>query len=147
LATIALHNEVDRQPVLGPRLGRPDDGHQCSAGSKQARGPPLDVAPDDIEDQINATDVLQGVVVEVDELVRAELECLLTVGRASGADYVRTELARELGDHRPDRAGRAVCEHALPRLKAAVFEQSLPRGQSRDRQTRADGVADIAWQR
>src|SRR4051812_2585182 len=65
LATIGLDNEVDRQAVRGPRLRRPDDGHECSAGSNQARGPLLDVAADDIENQIDAADVFQGVVVEV----------------------------------------------------------------------------------
>src|SRR6516162_4357840 len=39
LGTIGLDNEVDRQAVGGPRLGRPDDGHQCSSGSNQACGP------------------------------------------------------------------------------------------------------------
>ena len=34
LGTIELDNEVDRQAVGGPRLGRADDGHQCSSGSK-----------------------------------------------------------------------------------------------------------------
>ena len=32
LGTIGLDNEVDRQTVGGPRLGRPDEGHQCSSG-------------------------------------------------------------------------------------------------------------------
>jgi hypothetical protein len=36
--------------------------------------------------QIDAAAVFQGVVVEVDELLRAEVERLLTVGGASGAD-------------------------------------------------------------
>jgi NADPH:quinone reductase-like Zn-dependent oxidoreductase len=66
LATIGLDDEVDHQAVRGPRLGRPDDGHQCSSGSDQARGPLLDVAADDIEHQIDAADVFQGVVVESD---------------------------------------------------------------------------------
>ena len=30
LGTIGLDSEVDRQAVGGPRLGRPDDGHQIS---------------------------------------------------------------------------------------------------------------------
>ena len=68
LGTIRLDNEVDRQAVGRPRLGRPDDGHQCSSGSNQACGPLLDVAADDIEHQIDAADVFQRVVVEVDEL-------------------------------------------------------------------------------
>src|SRR6516165_5577174 len=101
LATIRLDNEVDRQAVVGPRLARPDDGHQRSSGSNQACGPLLDVAADDIEYQIDAADVFQRVVVEVDELLRAEVERLLTVGRASGADDIRASLARELRHHRP----------------------------------------------
>jgi hypothetical protein len=36
-----------------------------------------------------------------------------------------------LRHHRPDGAGRAVHEDALPGLKAAVLEQSLPRGKAR----------------
>src|SRR5215468_10251200 len=39
LGAIGLDNEVDSQAVGGPRLGRPDDGHQCSSGSNQACGP------------------------------------------------------------------------------------------------------------
>jgi len=65
LSTIGLDNEVDHQTVGGPRLGRPDDGYQCSSGSNQACGPLLDVAADDIEHQIDAADVFQRVVVEV----------------------------------------------------------------------------------
>jgi hypothetical protein len=49
-----------------------------------ACGPLLDVAADDIEHQIDAADVFQRVVVEVDELLRASRR-LLTVGRASAA--------------------------------------------------------------
>src|SRR5215475_4748889 len=147
LGAIGFDNEVDRQAVGGPRLGRPDDGHQCSSVSNQACGPLLDVATDDIEHQIDAADVFQGVVVEVDELLRAEVERLLTVGRASGADDVGAGLARELRDHRTDCAGRAVREDALPRLKAAVLEQSLPRGEAGDWQARAHCEVDVARQR
>src|SRR5262249_52128731 len=127
LGTIGLDNEVDRQAVGGPRLGRPDDGHQGSPGSNQACGPLLDVAADDIEHQIDDADVFQRVIVEVNELLRAEGERFLTVGSASGADDVGTGLARELRHHRTDCAGRAVREDAPPRLKATVLEQSLPR--------------------
>src|SRR3954447_22222018 len=147
LGTIGLDNEVDRQAVGGARLGRPDDGHQCSSGSYQACGPLLDVAADDIEHQIDAADVFQRVVVEVDELLRAEVERLLTVGSASGADDVAAGLTCELRHHRPDSAGRAVREDALARLKAAVLEQPLPCGQSRDRQARAHREVDVARQR
>src|SRR3954467_11916967 len=88
LGTIGLDNEVDRQTVGGPCLARPDDGHQRSSGSNQARGPLPHVAADKIEHQIDAADVFQGVAFEVDELLRAEVERLLTVGGASGADDV-----------------------------------------------------------
>src|SRR5262245_48294938 len=92
LGAIGLDNEVDRQAVGGPRLGRPDDGHQCSSGSNQACGPLLDAAADDIEHQIDAASVFEGVVVEVDELLRAEVERLLTVRGAAGADGVAAGL-------------------------------------------------------
>src|SRR5262249_33669168 len=49
LGAIALDNEVDRKAVVGPRHGRPDDGHQCSSGPNQTCGPLPDVAADDIE--------------------------------------------------------------------------------------------------
>src|SRR5437762_14176767 len=88
LGAIGLDNEVDRQAVGGPRLGRADDGHQCSSSSNQACGPLLDVAADKIENQIDSADVFEDVVVEVNELLRAEVEHFLTVGRASGADDV-----------------------------------------------------------
>src|SRR4051794_10877960 len=143
LGAIGHDNEVDRQAVGGPRLGRPDDGHQCSSGSNQACGPLLDVAADDIEYQIDAAHVFQGVVLEIDELLRAEVERRLTVGSASGADDVGAGLARELRHHRTDCAGRAVREDALPRLKAAVLEQALPGGEARDRQARAHREVDI----
>src|ERR1700743_2788009 len=132
LGTIGLDNEVNCQAVRGPRLGRPDDGHQCSSGSNQARGPLLDVAANNVEHQIDFADVFEGFVVEVDELLRAEVERLLTVGSASGADDDRPGLTGELRHHRTDCAGRAVHKDALPRVKSAVLEQSLPRGQARD---------------
>src|SRR2546425_11363995 len=84
LGTIGLDNEIDRQAVGGPRLGRSDDRYQRSPGSNQTRGPLLDVAADDIENQIESADVFQRVVVEVDELLPAEGERLLTGGSASG---------------------------------------------------------------
>src|SRR5438309_12100711 len=78
LGAIGHDNEVDRQAVDGPRLGRPDDGHQCSSGPNQACGPLPDVAADAIAHQIDAANVLQAVVVEVCELLRPEVEPLLT---------------------------------------------------------------------
>ena len=59
----------------------------------------------------------QRVVLEVDELLRAEVERLLSVGGASGPDDVGAGLGRELGHHRSDRADRAMREDALPRLE------------------------------
>src|SRR5262245_56326603 len=147
LGTIGLDNEVNRQAIDRPRLSWPDDGHQRSSGSNQACGPLPDVAADDSENQIDSADVFQGVVVEVDELLRAEVERLLTVGSASGADDVGAELTCELRHHRPDCASRAVREDALPRLKTAVLEQSLPRGEARDWQARAHREVDVARQR
>jgi hypothetical protein len=53
----------------------------------------------------------------VDEFLRAEVERLLTVDSASGTDDVAAGLTCELRHHRPDCAGRAVREDALPRLR------------------------------
>src|SRR5438270_507116 len=78
----------------------------------------------------------QGPGLEVDELVRAETDRLLTVGSPAGADDVRARFTRELRHHRPDGTGPAVDDDALACLKAAVVEQSLPRGQARDWQAR-----------
>src|SRR5215472_3043074 len=130
LGAIGLDNEVDCQAVGGPCLGRPDDGHQCSSGADQTCGPLLDVSADDVENQVDSAYVCEGVVFEVDELLRAEVKRLLAVGGAPGADDVRAELTCELSHHCPDCAGRAVREDALSRPEAAVLEQSLPRGQA-----------------
>src|SRR6185503_18398393 len=114
LGTIGFDNEVDRQAARGPYLARPDDGHDCSSGSNQACRSLPDVAADDVEHEINFTDIFQGVSAEIDELVRPEIERLLTVGGTPCADDVSTGLACELRHHRPNRAGRAVHEDALP---------------------------------
>src|SRR5215510_9552338 len=132
LGAIGHENKVDRQAVAGPCIGRPGDGYQCSSGTDHASGPRPDVAADDIEHQMDSADVFEDVVLEVDELLRAEVERLLTVGGASGADDIGAKLTCELRHHRTDCAGRAVHEDALARLKAAVHEQSLPRGEARD---------------
>src|SRR5437764_461747 len=105
LGTVGLDDEVDCQAVVGPRLGRSYDGHQGSSGPDQACGPLLDVSADDVEHQVDAADVFQGVVVEVDELLRAEVERLLAVGGAPGADDVGAGLTCELRHHRPDCSG------------------------------------------
>jgi hypothetical protein len=130
LGAIGYDDKVDSQAASGPRLGRAGDGHQRSSGANQARRPLPDVAADDIENQIDFADVFQGVVIEVDELLCAEVESRLTAASAPGADDVRPGLTCELGRHRTDCAGRTVHDDALPRLKAAVLEQPLPRGQA-----------------
>src|SRR6266542_4327814 len=92
LGAIGFDDEVDRQAVGGPRLDRSDDGHERSSGANQARGPLPDAAADEIEHEIDSANVFQDLVVEVDELVRAEVERLLTIGGASGADDVGTAI-------------------------------------------------------
>src|SRR5690348_1810247 len=135
------------KPSAGRASVRPGNGHQRSSCSNQVRRPLPDVAADDIENQIDSADVFEDLVLEVDELLRAEVERLLTVGSASGADDVGAELTCELRDHRPDCAGCAVHEDALPRLKTAMLEQSLPRSQARHRHARAHREVDVARQR
>src|SRR5436190_21012778 len=119
LGAIGYDDEVNRQPVSGPRLGRAGDGHQRSSGSNHARRPLRDVAADDIENQIDSADIFQRVVIEVDELLCAEVESRLTAASAPGANDVRAGLTCELARHRTDYAGRTVHEDALPRVKAA----------------------------
>jgi hypothetical protein len=122
LGAIGFDNEVDRHAAGRPHFGRSDDGYQRSSGSNHARGPLSDVAANEIEHQIDLADVFQSLVVEINELVRTEFERRLTIGGASGANHVRAELTCELRHHRSDCAGRAVRDHTLPRLKAAVHD-------------------------
>src|SRR5207247_2704558 len=74
LGAIGHENKVDRPAIGRPRLAWPGDGHQCSSGSNQACGPLPNVAADDVENQIDSGDIFKDVVVEVDELLRAEVE-------------------------------------------------------------------------
>src|SRR5947208_4873138 len=122
LGAIGYDDEVDSQAARGPRLGRAGDGHQRPSGANHARRPLRDVAAEDVENQIDFADVFQGVVIEVDELLRAEVESRLAAAGAPGADDVRAGLAGELARHRTDCAGRAVHQDGLPRPKAAVLE-------------------------
>src|SRR5438132_704366 len=85
LGAIGYDDEVDSQAARGPRLSRAGDGHQRSSGANQARRPLPDVAADDIENQIDCADVFQGFVIEVDELLCAEVESRLTAASAPGA--------------------------------------------------------------
>src|SRR6201997_2706384 len=117
LGTIGYDDEVDSQAVSGPRLGRAGDGHQRSSGANHARRPLRDVATEDIENQIDPADIFQGVVIEVDELLGAEVQSRLTAGSAPGADDVCAGLTCELGCHRTDYASCTVHEDALPHPK------------------------------
>src|ERR1044071_7078403 len=125
LGAIGYDDEVDSQAASGPRIGRAGDGHQRSSGANQARRPLRDVAAEDIENQIDPADIFQGVAIEVDEFLCAEVESRLTDASAPGADDVRSGLTCELARHRTDYAGRTVHEDALPRVKTAVLEQPL----------------------
>src|SRR6185312_12644460 len=89
LGTIRFDDEIDSQAAIGPRLGWASDGHQHSSCANHARRTLRDVAADDI----------QGVVIEVDELLCAELESRLTAGSVPGADDIRAGLTCELARH------------------------------------------------
>jgi hypothetical protein len=94
--------------LSGPRLDRADDGHQRSSGLDQGSGPLLNVATDDIEDQIDAADVLQRVVLKVDELMRAEVVCGCRIrGATSGSRGEIAALARHAA-YGSDTRGRRV---------------------------------------
>src|SRR5499427_2288593 len=147
LGAIGYDDEVDSQSARGPRLGRTGDGDQRSSGANHACRALRDVAAEDIENQIDLADVFQGIVIEVDELLCAEVESRLTGGSASGADDVRAGLTCELASHRTDYAGGTVHEDALPRVKAAVLEQPLPRGQARHHEGRTYREVNVARQR
>src|SRR5215510_8290015 len=147
LGAIGYDDEVDSQSASGPRLGRSGNGHKRSSGANHAHRPLRDVAAEDIENQIDRGDTFEGAVIEVDELLCAEVESRLTAGSAPGADDVRAGLTCELGRHRTDYAGRTVHEDALPRTKAAVLEQPLPRGQARHHEGRAHREINVARQR
>src|SRR6185503_16897568 len=99
LGAIGYDDEIDSQAARGPRLRRAGDGHQRSSGANHARRPLRDVAADDIENQIDFADVFEGVVIEVDELLCAEVESCLTAASATGADHVRASLTCELASH------------------------------------------------
>ena len=76
LGAIGYDDEVDSQAVSGPPLGRAGNGHQPSSGANHARRPLRDVAAEHIENQIDPADIFQGVVLAVDEFLRAEVERL-----------------------------------------------------------------------
>src|SRR3954470_11251805 len=86
LGAIGYNDEVNRQAGSGPRLGRAGDGHQRSSGANHAGRPLPDVAADNIENQIDFADVFQDVVIEVDELLCAEVESRLAAASAPRAE-------------------------------------------------------------
>src|SRR5258708_26275394 len=132
LGAIGYDDEVNSQAASGPRLGRAGNGHQRSSDANHAGRPLCDVAAEDIENQIDLADIFQGVVIEVDELLCAEVESRLTGASAPRADDVRAGLTCELARHRTDYAGRTVHEDALPRVKAARSEEHTSELQSPD---------------
>ena len=131
LGAIGFDDEVDSQAVSGPRLGRAGDGHQRSSGANQARRPLRDVAAEDIENQIDFADIFQGVVIEVDELLCAEVESRLTAASAPGADDVRAGLTCELASpsnrlRRPRRARGRSAPHEGGRARTVPATRSGP---------------------
>lgn len=50
------------RPLREPGLLRTGDSHQCSSGSHHTHGPLPEVSAEDIEDQIDPADVLEGVL-------------------------------------------------------------------------------------
>src|SRR5258708_34365734 len=114
LGAIGYDDEVDSQAARGPRLGRTGDSHQRTSGANQACRPLPDVAADDIENQIDPADVFQGVVIEVDELLCAEVESRLTHASAPGADDICAGLTCELPRHRAHCTGATAPQAALP---------------------------------
>src|SRR5690606_36605722 len=71
LGAVSLDDEVGRQGVGGAGLGWAGDGHEDAAGSNQCGGALRDVAAEDVEDEVDLANVLQGGAVEVDELLGA----------------------------------------------------------------------------
>src|SRR4029450_646356 len=69
-----------------------------------------DAPPAATETPADPADIFQGVLIEVDELLRAEVERRLTAGSAPGADHVGAGLTCKLGHHRTDYARRTVHE-------------------------------------
>ena len=126
-----LDDEVDREAVDRASLGRPDHRHQCPARPDDARRAPLDVTADDIEDQVDPADVFEILVVEVEELVRAEVERRLAVRRPAGTDDVGAELWRAGSPQiRPRLRRRVQGRSALPeddRAGTGLATRSGPR--------------------
>ena len=137
-------DEIDSQAVSGSRLRRASNGHQRSSGANHACRPLADIAAEDIEYQIDLADVFKDVVIEVNELLCAEVEGLLTRGGVPGPDDVRAGNTCELARHRADYAGRTMHEDALSRAEAAVLEQPLPGSQSWHHQGRAYREVNVA---
>src|ERR1043165_21082 len=99
------------QIIVFPLIG--SGGLKAATASSSAATYPIslrsrprrDVAAQNIKNQIDPADIFPGVVIEVDELLRAEIESRLTVWGAPGADDIGAGLTRELGRHRTDYTG------------------------------------------
>ena len=83
--------------------------------------------------------VLPAVLLDVDELVGAQVEHALARVGSTGSDDVGAGPAGERHRHRPDPAAGAVNDHRLAGLEMAVVEQRLPR---RERGLRDGGGFD-----
>src|SRR5262249_8364840 len=101
---IGHDDEVDSQAVSRPRLSQACNGHQRSPGANHARRTFRDVAAEDIENEMDPGETFQSVVIEIDELLCAEVESHLTVRSVPGTDHVCASLTCELDRHRTDYA-------------------------------------------
>src|SRR6185437_12426434 len=88
LGAIRLYDEINRQAVDGPRLDRTDDRHQGPSGTNQKCRSFPDLRANQVEDQIDLPNIFENVVLKVYELVCAEVERLLAIRRAPGADHI-----------------------------------------------------------
>jgi hypothetical protein len=127
-------------------IARPSAGR--ASGPDQSRGPLPDVAADDVERQVDGADVFQAVVLEVDKLLRAEVERRLTVAGApcartlspartrpcwkSPCHAVRPEIGRLVPPEGETRRGvhRASTRRCGRRCGSRVAEGGVPRCRS-----------------
>jgi hypothetical protein len=83
LGAVGHGDEVHRASICEVGLDRAYDGDQGSLALTRAAERFWTSPPIDVEDQIDLADVLQRVAVEVDTILRAEVERLLSIGGAS----------------------------------------------------------------
>ena len=108
--------------------GGAHDRDERATGLDDRRRTSEHVAADDVVDEVDLADGgLPAVLLDVDELVGAQVEHALARVGATGSDDVRAGPAGERHRHRPDPAAGAVNDHRLAGLEMAVVEQRLPR--------------------